>query len=78
MSQKSDIHSQLLEFFTANPGLEFTVEEITAALGYPSITSVSACIRDLRKPRYGGHSVAARWIQPDKGVRAFVYCYQVH
>ena len=38
-----------------------TLREISAATGAPE-ASVSACLRDLRKPKYGGHTVEKRYV----------------
>lgn len=37
-----------------------TVDEIAGAIGAPSL-SVSANLRNLRKERFGGHTVNRRW-----------------
>lgn len=37
-----------------------TLHRITAAIGASSEASVSARLRDLRKPRFGGHTVERR------------------
>jgi hypothetical protein len=42
-----------------NDGPWFTLEEISTATGYPA-ASVSAQLRHLRKPRFGGYTVDKR------------------
>jgi len=37
-----------------------TLSELSARLGYPE-ASVSARLRDLRKPKHGGHTVERRY-----------------
>ena len=51
----------------------YTLAEISHATGSPE-ASVSACLRDFRKQRHGGHTVNKRW----QGVKEFrVWEYQL-
>jgi hypothetical protein len=46
-----------------------TPDEITAATGYHQTAGITARIRDLRKPKFGGHTVECRRVgNPRNGV----------
>ena len=48
-----------------------TLSEIEDALGYPQ-ASISAQLRNLRKPRFGGHRVIKRYVSNG------LWAYQLH
>jgi hypothetical protein len=43
-------------------GRWYTLAAIAKALGYPE-ASISARLRDLRKPRFGAHTVNRRYVE---------------
>lgn len=49
-----------------HPGEWFTLTTLAAVLRYPE-ASVSARLRDLRKPRFGGYEIARRRTHPGQG-----------
>lgn len=56
--------AQLQKVFTyMSDGQWHTIPEITSKVGNASPQSVSARLRDLRKPKFGGHVVERRYVQ---------------
>jgi hypothetical protein len=56
------------------PGGWWTLPQLAAATGYPE-ASISARIRDLRKPKFGGHTVERRHVS--KGLWEYRLCPKV-
>ena len=56
MSQLRDVKKVMID------GQWLTLEQISCITGHPQ-ASVSARIRDLRKPKFGGHTVERRHVR---------------
>ena len=63
--------AERVNYFISN-GEWTTLREISAATGAPE-ASVSAHLRDLRKPKFGGHTIEKRYT--GKGVYQYRFIY---
>lgn len=62
-SYHSRMNSRMLSVLTLISDGEWrSLKQISEAVAYPSLTGLSACIRSLRKPEYGGHVIEKRFI----------------
>ncbi len=65
---KERLTSQLKRVtFLMSDGEWRTLQEITAAVDGSSEAGISARLRDLRKPKFGGYLVEKRRVEEDKG-----------
>ncbi len=56
-----------LKLYLSQDGGWHTLESLSGNLGYP-MQSISARLRDLRKPKFGGYEIARRRVPGQRGL----------